>query len=121
MSLVATSGTPDEAPGVVVHLDEPEPSKHDSVLTNIANSPAELRDATRIELVVHGGGLGVALADGPSAPRLRELLERGVEVAACTDTMRVEPSGLVAGVRVVATGAAEPVRRQRGGWSYLRP
>lgn len=110
--------------GVVVHLDEAAPDKHASVLRNIGNLLDELGGRTQIELVVHGPGLAAALADAPHAARMRELLGRGVAVAACANTMReknVPTDALLDGVQVVPAGIAELVRRQREGWAYVRP
>lgn len=110
--------------GVVVHLDEADPAKHAAVLGNITNLMEELADGSPVELVVHGGGLGAALADGPEADRVRHLLGQGLGVAACANTMRrdgVTPERLVEGVAVVPAGLAQLVRRQRQGWAYVRP
>ena len=110
--------------GVVVHLDEAEPDKHASVLRNIGNLLDELGDGTEIELVVHGPGLAAAITDSPHAARVRELLSRGVSVAACANTMRekhVSADALIEGVHVVPAGIAELVRKQREGWAYVRP
>lgn len=114
----------DPANGVVVHLDEPDPAKHAAVLGNITNLMEELGDGSPVELVVHGGGLEAALADGPEAERLRRLLGQGLRVAACANTMRregVTAEQLVEGVSVVPAGVAQLVRRQRQGWAYVRP
>ncbi|SRR5579875_172762 len=110
--------------GVVVHLDEADPAKHEAVLRTIANLLAELGEDTPVELVVHGPGLTAALAGTPHEETARELLGRGVAVAACGNTMRqrnVPAARLIPGVRVVPAGVAQLVRRQREGWAYVRP
>lgn len=110
--------------GVVVHLDEADPAKHASVLRNIGNLLSELGDGSPIELVVHGPGLAAAVRDAPHAEQIRELLGRGITVAACANTMRekgVPADQLIDGVYVVPAGIAQLVRRQRDGWSYVRP
>jgi intracellular sulfur oxidation DsrE/DsrF family protein len=110
--------------GVVVHLDEADPGKHEAVLRNIGHLLTELGQDTQIELVVHGPGLSVALAGGVHAAQVRELLGQGVTVAACGNTMQrqnLTAGDLTAGVSVVPAGIAEIVRRQRAGWSYVRP
>lgn len=74
--------------------------------------------------MAHDGGLGVALAVGPEVERVRQLLERGMTVAACANTMRregVTRAQLVEGVAVVPAGVAQLVRRQRERRAYLRP
>lgn len=110
--------------GIVVHLDEAEPDKHASVLRNIGNLLDELGDGTEIELVAHGPGLAAAITGSPHAAQVRELLSRGVSVAACANTMReknVSADALIEGVHVVPAGIAELVRKQREGWAYVRP
>lgn len=117
-------GSGSATPGVVIHLDEAEPAKHEAVLRNIANMLDELGRDTPAELVVHGPGLAAALDSAPHAAAVRELLGKGVTVAACGNTMRqlnIPASRLIPGVRVVPAGIAELVRRQREGWSYVRP
>lgn len=124
MLIPMTTSSDNTMSGVVVHLDEAEPDKHASVLRNIGNLLDALDDGTQIELVVHGPGLAAVVINAPHAARLRELLSRGVAVAACANTMReknISTEGLVEGVHVVPAGIAELVRRQREGWAYVRP
>lgn len=111
-------------PGVVVHLDEADPQKHQAVLINIANLRAEMGDSTPVELVAHGPGLDALLSASPHAQALAGLIAKGMVASACANTLRgrqIDPAALVEGVRVVPAGVAQLVRRQREGWSYLRP
>ncbi|MDA8435608.1 MAG: DsrE family protein [Actinomycetales bacterium] len=110
--------------GIVVHLDEMDPAKHASVLTNVANLLAGVEAGTPIELVVHGPGLAVALVDSPHADALRDLLHRGVAVTACANTIRslgLPADRLSDGVGIAPSGVVRLVQRQRQGWAYLRP
>jgi len=75
-------------------------------------------------LVVHGPALTVALTGAPTAAALSDLLARGVIVAACENSMRsagVTAEQLADGARIVPSGIAQLVRRQRDGWAYVRP
>ena len=64
------AGTPSGAtPGVVFHLDEADPVKHESVLRNVANVPDALGDGTVVELVTHGPGPPAVLAGARTRPR----------------------------------------------------
>ncbi|HZD78538.1 MAG TPA: DsrE family protein [Actinomycetota bacterium] len=122
MSGVEETGAPER--GVIVHLDEGDPAKQDAVIRNIANLVAELPVASSVELVVHGPGLDAVLADGEHGGRVRELIDRGVAVAACANTMRrrdIPAEALLPGVRIVPAGIAEVVQRQWQGWAYVRP
>lgn len=119
-----TTSRDNSSTGIVVHLDEAAPEKHASVLHNISNLLNELGADTQIELVVHGPGLSAATKEAPHAIRVRELLDRGITVAACANTMReknISTDSLIEGVQVVPAGIAELVRRQREGWAYVRP
>lgn len=112
--------------GIVVHLDEPGPDKHASVLQNISNLVKELGDRTTVELVVHGPGLDAVLRTASTAEddKLTTVMDLGIGIVACANTMRardLHESDLHDGVGVVPSGIAHLVRRQRQGWSYLRP
>ncbi len=111
-------------PGVVVHLDEASPEKHAAVFTNIENLMRELGEDTPVELVAHGPGLDALLADSPHSDRLDRLIAKGMVASACANTIRgrsLDKAVLAPGVTIVAAGVAQLVRRQREGWSYLRP
>lgn len=118
----AASGGP--LGGVVVHLDEEGEEKHQAVLRNVGNLVADLGEMTAVELVVHGPGIGLCLAESPQAEGLRELIGRGVVVAACENTLEMKGIGLdqlAAGVVTVPSGIGELVRKQQQGWAYVRP
>jgi intracellular sulfur oxidation DsrE/DsrF family protein len=110
--------------GVVVHLDEREPAKHEAVLRNISHLTAELGASTPVELVTHGPGLAITLSSSPHAEQVRSLLGRGVTVTACANTMRrdnITQDDLILGVQVVPAGIVHIVQRERQGWAYVRP
>lgn len=110
--------------GVVFHLDEDGSDKHEAFVRNVANLLDYLEEDATIELVAHGPGIGICLADSPQAEAVRALVERGVLVAACENTLRARSIGLdqlAVGVTTVPAGIGELVRRQRQGWAYVRP
>lgn len=110
--------------GVVFHLNEAAPDKHRMVLRNIRNVKQEMPDL-RVELVVHGPGLGLAVQSQSTVSReVAELLADGVEIAVCENTMRGEnlmASDLLPGMTRVPAGIAEIIRRQQEGFSYVKP
>lgn len=119
-----TGSSPGPADGVVVHLDEADPAKHEAVLRNITHLLDALGPDTVVELVTHGPGLSAVLLGSPHEEALRELLARGVRAVACANTMRqkgISGDRLVPAVGVVPAGIARLVVRQREGWSYVRP
>lgn len=110
--------------GVVVHLDEDGEAKHQALLRNLGNVLDDLGAGTEVELVAHGAGIGLCLADSPQAEGLQALIARGVVVVACENTLRhqgIDPERLAAGVVTVPAGIGEVVRKQYQGWAYVRP
>lgn len=96
---------------------------------NILNNVETLQDAfwpeqTAIEVVAHDKGLSLLLnQDNALRERLRRLAERGVVLAACQSTMRlrhIEKDALLPFAITVDSGVAEIIRRQAGGWAYLK-
>lgn len=107
-----------------MHLDEAERDKHQAVVRNMGNLLDDLGDGSPVELVTHGPGVALCLADSPVADGLRRLMDRGVVVTACENTMQsldIDRSQLAPGVVTVPAGIGELVRRQRQGWAYVRP
>ncbi len=110
--------------GVVVHLDEADEAKHEAVTRNVANLLGDLGEAAEVELVTHGPGVDLCLADSPQAEAVGALIARGVVVAACENTLRaqgIDARRLAPGVVTVPSGIGELVRKQRQGWAYVRP
>lgn len=109
---------------VVVHLDEGEPAKHQAVVRNMGNLLEDLGEGAQVELVAHGPGVALCLADSPHTGALRALIDRGVVVAACENTLAaqgIDRSRLAEGVVTVPAGIGELVRKQLQGWAYVRP
>lgn len=95
------------------------------VLRNVGNLlDDETLELEAVALVAHGGGLDLVVKTGDHAEQVGELLERGVDVAACANTMRnngLDETDLVDGVRGVSSGVGELTRLQHRGFAYLRP
>lgn len=77
-----------------------------------------------LAVVAHGGGVDLLLADGRFGEYVTELLDGGVDVAACETSMRrqeVTVADLVDGVRTVETGLGAVARLKSADYQYLRP
>lgn len=110
--------------GVVVHLPESDPQRQGAVLRNTANLVRALEPGAEVELVTHGPGVELCTGESGLAETVAGLQGAGVTVCACANTIAARGLGeadLLAGVTVVDSGVAHLVRRQREGWSYLRP
>lgn len=110
--------------GVVVHVAEADHGKHAAVLRNVRNLLEDLGADTPVEVVVHGDGIGLCLSSSPHAEAVQGLIDAGVVVAACRNTLtgkQIDLDELNRGVTVVPAGIGELVRKQRAGWAYVRP
>jgi intracellular sulfur oxidation DsrE/DsrF family protein len=110
--------------GVVLHLTEASADKHRAVLRNALNLLPELEPGTPIELVVHGEAIRLALPGQETAAALAEVLDAGIALVVCRNSMRSQnltDDDLVHGAVVVPSGVGHLVARQGQGWAYLRP
>lgn len=106
----------------VVHLNDADPDKIRAVLQNITNLYTALAPHVELELVAHGPG--IAVATSPADAQLERLLEMGLTVCVCHNSLTAQhltPSDLLLPATVVPSGVAHLVARQTEGWSYLRP
>ena len=110
--------------GVVVHINEASQNKHLAVLRNIENLLREMPELPT-ELVIQGDAIAMALAEeNPSRQRLEALLDQGLTVSVCHNTMRakgVEEKDLLAGTLVVPSAMGRLVAQQQAGFAYIKP
>jgi uncharacterized protein len=110
---------------LVIQVSDADTSKWNLALNNAKNVQDELGAANvDIEIVAFGPGINMVKFDSVVNTRLDDAAKAGVKVLACENSMRnfkltksdVEPS-----VGYVPAGVVHIMRRQREGWSYLRP
>ena len=110
---------------VVVHVNFADSERQKHGLKNVANMLKEVKGAAEIEVVCHGGGIGLVVKDkGEHAEEVARLVKEGVRFAACENTLRdksIPKDSLLPGVMTVPSGAVEVVRKQQEGFGYFRP
>ncbi|HLS85295.1 MAG TPA: hypothetical protein VK043_03280 [Burkholderiales bacterium] len=110
---------------VVIQVSDPDPAKWNLALNNARNIQADLgKDKVEVEIVAYGPGLAMLKADSKVAPRLAQALDGGIGLMACENTMRntkTKKDDMYHGIRYVDAGVVHIMRRQRQGWSYVRP
>lgn len=109
---------------VVFQVSDDNPAAHETALRNIRNTAADLGADAEVALVAHGPGIRLVTGDSGFVDELADLVKQDVEVLACRNTLGRLGLGLeelLPGVEVVSAGIAEIVRRQNGGWAYVRP
>ena len=74
---------------VVLQISDTDPFKQTLVL-NVANNLVKHygQDRVDIEIVAFGPGLRLLLADNANAPRIKGLVDSGVQFSACENTIR---------------------------------
>lgn len=110
---------------VVIEVNVEGPEAWNGILNNIENLQKAFGAAeVQIESVSHGKGLGLLLRTNTGLrQRLEQAAATGVVFAACQNTMRrqnLTKDDLLPFVTTVDSGAAEVVRKQEAGWSYLK-
>lgn len=95
-----------------------------ALLNNVENLRAAFGDATQIEIVAHGQGLGLLVAkENALAERMKKLSARGIVFTACENTMKRQGIGkdqLLPFATTTDSGVAEVVRKEEAGWSYIK-
>ena len=98
----------------------------EGIVRNIENVRSSLGEKNvEIEVVVYGKALPfLQKTNAAQEEKLRTLALSGVHFVACENSMKrmkVTREELFPFIHTVDSGVAELVRKQQGGWSYLKP
>ena len=126
IGFAAVSQTP-KAPKhhIVFQLTEPDGAAWAMLPMHVNNSREALSKdgASEIEVVFFGPGLRMLLKSNTAyEERLKQLADSGVTLSACQNAMRmmnIKTEDLFPFAKQVDSGAAELVRKQEAGWSYI--
>ncbi len=109
----------------VIHVNFSESERQKHGLKNVANMLNEVKNNFEIEVVCHGGGIGLLVKDqSEHAAEVERLNKQGAGFAASENTMRdksISKDSLLPGVVTVPSGAVEVVRKQQDGYGYFKP
>ena len=109
----------------VFHLIADDPDQQRTALTIAENLTED--DSVEIDdiaVVAQAEGIEPLTAGGDGSGQVEELLERGLSVKACGNTLELKDlaeSDLVDGVETVPSGGGELTRLQDEGYAYIRP
>jgi len=111
---------------MVIQVSDNDPQKWNLALNNARNVQDDLGgpEATELEIVVYGPGIGMLKSDSPVAKRVADALKSGVKVVACENTMRSQKLSypdMLPDIGYVTAGVVELMKRQQQGWAYIRP
>lgn len=110
---------------VVLQVSDADPAKWNLALNNARNVQQDLgKGNVAVEIVAYGPGLGMLKADSKVSDRLAQALDNNIGLMACENTMRntkVTKDQMYGGISYVDAGVVHIMKRQRAGWSYIRP
>lgn len=110
----------------VYELNSEDDKKITSTLKNIKNALEDPRlvGKLKVELVVHGGAVIVYKKDSSYEQQLLELLQKGVLLVQCENSIRqrnIKKEELFSFVSYVPTANAELIILQDQGWAIVHP
>ena len=125
LSLLALPAYAQQKQRLVIQVSDNDPAKWNLALNNAKNVQQDLgKNNVQIEIVAYGPGLAMLKADSKAADRLALAMDEGVGLLACENTMRnthVERADMYSGISYVDAGVVHIMKREREGWSYIRP
>lgn len=110
----------------IYQLDNNDPKIIEKAIRNINNAlnDPRLKGKLHVEVIAFAGGTEVNLKGGKYENDLKSLVENGVIVAQCNNSLRerkISSDQLYDFVAVVPSGNGELILRQSEGWSVIKP
>ncbi len=109
----------------VFHLIGSSADEQDLALTLAENlTEDDSIEMDDIAVLAQAEGIDPVTKEGDESERVRALVESGVSVKACSNTLAMfdlDESDLVDGVETVSSGVGELTRLQNDGYAYIRP
>lgn len=110
----------------IYQLDTGDEKIVDKAFRNIENALEDprLKGKLKIELVTFSGGTNVMLKGNPYEARLRSLLQKGVIIVQCNNSMvelGLKRDQLYPFIGLVPSGTGELIIRSAQGWAVIKP
>lgn len=108
----------------VFHLIQSDEDGRATALNIAGNLVEDSEDDDEIAIVAQAKGIEPLKRDGDGSDEVRSLLDDGVAVKACGNTLELfdlAEDDLLDGVETVGSGAVELSRLQDEGYAYQRP
>jgi uncharacterized protein len=110
----------------IYQIDENNPDIFKKAIRNIINALNDPRLAgkIKIELIAYAGGTAINLKANNYGDQLKDLIERGVIVAQCHNSLveqKISPDQVYDFVAIVPSGNGELILRQAEGWAVVKP
>ncbi len=116
---------PEPKTRVVIQVSDSDSKRWNLALTTAKTLQSEYgEEKIDVAIVALGPGVNMLKDDADVSNRVQTAIARKIFIIACQSSMsalNVSADNLGRNVFVVPSGAAEIVKRQRDGWTYLRP
>ncbi len=106
----------------VFHLSSGAHAAHKALIRQLHNLLEAIPDVS-VEIVTHGEGIGLLLADSPYTNLLHKLHDKGVRLLVCKNTLKqknIPEESLPRHIEIVPAAIAHLIVRQHEGWSYIK-
>jgi intracellular sulfur oxidation DsrE/DsrF family protein len=110
----------------IYQLDVNDPKRIEKTLRNILNAlnDPRLKGKLQVELVAFSAGTDAYMKGGKFEEDLKALVERGVIVAQCNNTLqerKISRDQIYDFIGIVPSGNGELILRQAEGWAIVKP
>jgi intracellular sulfur oxidation DsrE/DsrF family protein len=110
---------------VVFQVSDSLPEKWNLALNNARNVQNFIgKNNVDIEIVAYGPGIDMLKFESEVGERIGQALADGVKIVACENTMKSKKlikADMLPSIGYVPNGVVELMRKQKEGWSYIRP
>lgn len=110
---------------VVLHLTDKDPYRWNIIFNNSMKAMAHWGpEKMELEVVANAGGIQMLKADSPYADRVNMMINKGVKVVACEETMKdakLTRDDMNPNISFVPRGNEELIRLHHAGWAYIKP
>ncbi len=110
---------------VVFQVSDSVPGKWNLTLSNASNLQDLLgKDNVDIEIVAYGPGIDMLRLESEVGDKIDKAIGNGVKIVACQNTMKAKKltkDDMLTSIDYVPGGVLEIMRKEKAGWSYVRP
>ena len=121
----ADPGAAVEHQKVILQVSDSLPSKWNLTLSNASNLQELLgKDNIEIEIVAYGPGIDMLRLESEVGDKIDKAIGNGVKIVACQNTMKAKKltkDDMLTSIDYVPGGVLEIIRKEKAGWSYVRP
>lgn len=110
---------------MVIQVSDNDPKKWQLAMGNAKNIQKDLgKENVDLEIVTYGPGIMMLKAHSKADKGVSEMINSGVKVVACENTMakeKLKKADMLPVVGYVPSGVVEILKKQEAGYAYLRP